>query len=155
MRRPSPKTVRGEPLLSNRGRLRRMSQTVQIPVPIGELFDKITILEIKTERIRDKSKLKNIELELHLLMDVANSLPQLDPSSMQLRRQLKDVNEFIWDAEESVRNCDKNQVYGPEFIDIARAIRRNNDRRAEIKRRLSVLTGSPLMEEKSFDLPEI
>ena len=130
-----------------------MPKSILVPVSVGELFDKITILEIKAERIRDASKLKNIELELRLLTDVVHSLLPLDASFTQLRHQLKAVNEAIWDAEDVIRDYDKRCLYGKEFIETSRIIYQNNDRRAEIKRQLNLLAGSTLVEEKSYQLP--
>jgi Family of unknown function (DUF6165) len=132
-----------------------MQDGVLIPVSIGELYDKISILEIKAERIHDKEKLKNIELELVLLNDVARSLPQLDSFLSQLNGQLKAVNGTLWDCEESIRDYERRGAYGQEFVATARAIHRNNDRRAEIKRQINLRSGSSLVEEKSYQLPEL
>src|SRR4051812_14959595 len=114
-----------------------MSNSVSVPISIGELYDKISILQIKVERIHDKKKLEHIELELALLSDVAKSLPNLDNLNYQLAI-LKEVNEAIWDCEESIRNNERTGVYGEEFIATARAIHRNNDKRAEIKRQINL-----------------
>lgn len=130
-----------------------MSQGLLVPVSVGELFDKISILEIKRERIRDEGKLRNIDRELNLLMDVANSLSQVAPSFPQLCQQLKVVNEAIWDGEDDLRACNTKGLHGPEYVALSRMIHDNNDRRAEIKRQLNLLAGSSLMEEKSFQLP--
>jgi hypothetical protein len=132
-----------------------MPSSVSVPVSIGELYDKISILEIKAERIPDKRKLENIESELLLLSDVARSLPQLDSFLFELNGQLKSVNEALWDCEEAIRDCERRQEYGQEFVGTARAIHRNNDRRAEIKRQINLLSGSSLVEEKSYQLPEL
>jgi hypothetical protein len=132
-----------------------MPSSVFIPVSIGELYDKISILEIKSERIHDKKKLENIESELLLLSDVARSLPQLDSFLFELNGQLKSVNEALWDCEEAIRDYERRQEYGQEFVGIARSIHRNNDRRAEIKRQINLLSGSSLVEEKSYQLPEL
>jgi hypothetical protein len=129
--------------------------SVTIPVSIGELYDKISILEIKSERIQVKDKLTNIEMELHLLNEVASSLPNLDIFLSELNGQLKAVNEALWDCEESIRDYERRGVYGQEFVGTARAIHRNNDRRAEIKRQINLRSGSSLVEEKSYQLPEL
>ena len=131
-----------------------MPDNVLIPVSVGELFDKISILEIKAERIRDHAKLQNIELELRLLREVAASVPQADPAFSPLRARLRTVNEAIWDGEERIRCFEKQASYGPEFVTVLRTVHHDNDRRAEIKRRLNLLAGSVLVEEKSFALPE-
>jgi hypothetical protein len=131
-----------------------MAASVSIPVPIGELYDKISILELKLELIPDKNKIKNVEIELRLLNEVAATLPPLGDSSGELRERLKQVNKAIWDGEEYIRSLAANKTYGEEYISASRAIHHNNDRRAEIKRRINILSGSTLIEEKSFVLPE-
>jgi adenine C2-methylase RlmN of 23S rRNA A2503 and tRNA A37 len=132
-----------------------MPNSVSVPISIGELYDKISILQIKAERIHDKKKLENIELELVLLNDVVKSLPELDNLLCQLNDQLKEVNETLWDCEESIRDYERRGAYGEEFVATARAIHRNNDRRAEIKRQINLRSGSSLVEEKSYLLPEL
>lgn len=132
-----------------------MPNSVSIPVSIGDLYDRISILEIKMELINDEQKVRNVELELRLLLDVAASLPPLDETSLDLRRKLKAVNRTIWDAEERIREVDKARAYDSEFVTVARTIHHNNDRRAEIKRRLNLLAGSTIVEEKSYELPEV
>jgi hypothetical protein len=132
-----------------------MSNSVSIPVSVGDLYDRISILEIKLELIRDEQKSKNIELELGLLTDVANTLPPLEKSLSELREKLKAVNKTIWDAEERIREFETSKDYGADFVAVARAIHYNNDRRAEIKRRLNLLAGSAIVEEKSYELPEV
>jgi hypothetical protein len=90
-----------------------------------------------------------------LLSDVARSLPQLDSFLFELNGQLKLVNEALWDCEGAIRDCERRQEYGQEFVGTARAIHRNNDRRSEIKRQINLLSGSSLVEEKSYQLPEL
>jgi len=127
-----------------------MVDSVLVPVSVGELFDKISILEIKSERISDDDKLKNIRLELSLLRGIANGLPklQIDPSALEA--QLKSVNEAIWDLEECIRDLESKSRYGDEFVATARAIHKNNDLRSKIKKELNILMGSSIVEEKSY-----
>jgi len=127
-----------------------MVDSVSVPVSVGELFDKISILEIKSARIADDAKLKNIRLELSLLREVANALPNIGIDSSALEAQLKSVNETIWDLEERIRELEKNAKYDGEFIATARAIHKNNDLRSKIKKELNVLMGSSIVEEKSY-----
>jgi len=127
-----------------------MVDSVSVPVSVGELFDKISILEIKSARITDDAKLKNIRLELSLLREVANALPNIGIDSSALEAQLKSVNETIWDLEERIRELEKNAKYDGEFIATARAIHKNNDLRSKIKKELNVLMGSSIVEEKSY-----
>jgi hypothetical protein len=127
---------------------------LMVPVSAGELFDKITILQIKQERIADPAKLANVRLELSLLNDAAAALPTADPEVQALLAELKSINETIWDAEDLVREFERTGAFGEPFVNNARATYRNNDRRARAKRRLNELLGSTLVEEKSHARPK-
>jgi hypothetical protein len=127
-----------------------MSSHVMVPVAIGELFDKISILEIKMERIGDAEKLRNVAAELTLLNEIAMSLDSTrDETVVGLRSELKSVNEAIWDAENLVRRIANAGRLDESFAAVARLTYSNNDRRAAIKRQLSLLSGSLILEEKS------
>jgi len=121
-----------------------------VEIAAGELIDKITILEIKMERITAKDKLRNIRAELETLQ-LAHS--QGLPASEELSRlsgELKAVNEALWDIEDKIRNQERAKDFGPVFIELARAVYFQNDRRAELKRAINELVGSRLVEEKSY-----
>lgn len=122
---------------------------VMIPVSLGELFDKITILEIKTERIDADHKLVNIHKELGLLQQIASTID--DTNILHLVSQLKHTNLVLWDIEEQKRIKEKSQCFDDEFVVLARAVYINNDLRAAIKREINVITGSHIIEEKSYD----
>lgn len=127
-----------------------MSQP-QVPVSVGELVDKITILEIKSERIKDADKLNNIKRELELLRGVwAKNKPD-EVDTAQTTAQLKDVNESLWDIEDRIRAKESRQDFDQGFIELARAVYFNNDKRANLKRELNLAVGSDLVEEKSYD----
>ena len=130
-----------------------LMKLLMVPVSAGELFDKITILQIKQERIADPAKLANVRLELSLLNSAANDLPTADPEVQALLAELRSINETIWDAEDLVREFERTGAFGEAFVNNARATYRNNDRRARAKRRLNELLGSALMEEKSHARP--
>lgn len=121
-----------------------------IPGSVGELFDKITILEIKSERISDVAKVAFVRHELALLRDLAATCgtPPSDPASALA--ELKTVNEALWDIEDSIRDCEREKDFGPRFIELARAVYKTNDRRAELKRELNILYGSSIIEQKSY-----
>jgi len=126
-----------------------MSGQVMVPIAIGELFDKISILEIKMERIDDAQKLRNVSTELTLLNDIADGLEcTRDDEVARLRRELRTVNEAIWDAENKVRQL-AAAGFDESFASVASVTYSNNDRRAAIKRQLSLLSGSLILEEKS------
>lgn len=119
---------------------------VNIPVSIGELFDKITILEIKQKNITCKSKLKNVLLELNSLNKISSTIDKTEIND--LIEELKTVNSTLWNIENKIRNKEKLKVFDSEFLEIARSVYKNNDIRAEIKRKINLLTNSTLMEEK-------
>lgn len=121
-----------------------------VPISIGELLDKITILEIKSERIADKAKLLNVRKELELLRDTWTRLGIERPELAQLMTQLKDVNERLWEIEDNIRGQESLRSFGPEFVELARTVYVTNDERASLKREINDLTGSSLVEEKSY-----
>ena len=115
---------------------------MRIEVSQGELIDKITILEIKDERITDEEKLKNIRRELDVLMKYE--------FETILKKDLKCVNSVIWDHEDKIRNLEEDEDFGAEFIDKARNIYKFNDERARIKKLINVEQCSEIIEEKSY-----
>jgi hypothetical protein len=121
-----------------------------IPVSAGELMDKITILQVKAERIGDAAKEANVRKELALLEAVAaQALGDLD-GLVPLVIALFGVNAALWDIEEGKRDCERRQDFGPAFVALARSVYIENDRRAAIKRRINDLAGSDIVEEKSY-----
>ena len=123
---------------------------IKIDVPVGELLDKITILEIKSERIRDEAKLGNIKKELETLRATWSSSPLSRTDLSGQVKRLKSVNEAIWDIEDGIRAREAIGKFDDEFIQLARSVYINNDERAAIKREINGITGSGLMEEKSY-----
>lgn len=127
-----------------------MPETISIPVAVGELYDKISILEIKLARIQDAKKLTNISLELAALQSIAEALDYSKRLEViALRAQLKAVNQAIWDSEDLVREIAGREGFGISFATAARRTHENNDKRAMIKRELNLLLGSRIIEEKS------
>lgn len=123
---------------------------LSVPVSHGELIDKMTILEIKSERIADAAKRANVRTELDLL----NATWAGDPASgidiAQERSRLRAVNEALWDIEDRIRLKEKAQAFDAEFIELARSVYVRNDERAAIKREINTRLGSTLIEEKSY-----
>jgi len=123
---------------------------LQVEVSAGELVDKITILEIKAERISDPDKLANVHRELSSLTatrrDAMPSSRELDEFTAELRR----INEQLWEIEDDIRDCERNGDFGERFVELARAVYRTNDRRASAKRKINELLGSELVEEKDY-----
>lgn len=122
--------------------------SVNTPVAIGELFDKITILRIKRERFSDASKLANVRIELDALEHVAAAVSD-SPELRALVEELHAVNAGLWDVEDRKRAHERESRFDPEFIHLARRVYLENDHRAAIKRRINLLTGSAVIEEKS------
>ncbi|MCA0422757.1 MAG: hypothetical protein LCH61_05450 [Proteobacteria bacterium] len=120
------------------------------PVSVGELFDKISILQIKRERLPAGSKRDNVLKELAALEAVVASEALGGAEMDALRRDLKVVNEALWDIEDDIRRCEAVGDFGSRFIELARAVYVTNDRRAVIKSDLNTLSGSALREEKSY-----
>lgn len=123
---------------------------VSVPVSFGELIDKITILEIKAERIADAGKRANVERERTLLEQAWGAAVLSAASTDALRSALRAVNERLWDIEDRIRLKEKAQAFDAEFIQLARSVYFENDERAAIKRRINEHLGSTLIEEKSY-----
>ena len=123
---------------------------LKVDVSAGEFLDKITILEIKSERIKDEEKLRNVHKELDLLRKtwVESPLSQSDVTTQM--KELKRVNESLWDIEDRVRLKETVHTFDDEFVQLARSVYQFNDKRAAIKRELNRLLGSELMEAKSY-----
>ena len=119
------------------------------PISIGELVDKITILEIKAQRVRDPRKRDAVSKELNLLNEIDCAMGERGLTIKVLKDELRQVNEALWDIEDRIRDCEREQSFGEEFIQLARAVYKTNDRRAELKRRINEISGSALMEVKS------
>lgn len=123
---------------------------ITVEVSAGELIDKITILEIKQQRITDAAKLQNIHQELGVLTESrAESIPG-SPELDTLVADLRSVNEALWDIEDEIRECERNQQFDDKFVHLARAVYVTNDRRSDLKRAINDLLGSRLVEEKSY-----
>jgi hypothetical protein len=123
---------------------------IYVPVSYGELLDKIAILQIKSERMSDPAKLTNVRAELDALEQAWMVHSAAGQDIVALRAQLKAVNERLWVIEDDIRNCERAQDFGPEFVRLARAVYFENDERARIKRDLNLALGSQLVEEKSY-----
>ncbi|WP_297901623.1 DUF6165 family protein [Metallibacterium sp.] len=123
---------------------------LQVPLSYGELLDKLTILEIKSERMRDAAKLVNVRDERMLLEQTWQAHPAARTDIAAERAALKQVNAALWDIEDHIRLKEKAQAFDAEFIALARAVYFRNDERAAIKRAINLKLGSRLVEEKSY-----
>lgn len=120
-------------------------------ISYGELIDKITILTIKTERIRDQEKLKNIYRELEALQQTYIQCISNPDLIIEFQHALKTVNEELWDIEDAIRVKERHQEFDEEFIQLARKVYLTNDRRCMIKKQIDKILGSHLTEEKSYE----
>ena len=123
---------------------------IQVPVSFGELLDKIAILQIKSERMTDPAKLANVRAELEALERTWMAHPAAGHDIVRLRADLKAVNERLWKIEDDIRDEERAQRFGDEFVRLARAVYFENDERARIKREINQALGSTYVEEKSY-----
>lgn len=121
-----------------------------VNISLGELVDKITILNIKQERISDAKKLANVKKELRILNQ---NLADLDVNTKKLvpfTKQLQTINEKLWDIEDEIRDQELQKNFGDKFVELARAVYITNDQRAAVKKEINLAFGSDLIEEKSY-----
>ena len=123
---------------------------IQIPISPGELLDKITILQIKAERISDPTKVANVKTELDLLSTIWNETVVADNELSALTAELKSVNEALWEIEDNIRDEERNKRFGERFIELARAVYVTNDERANAKKKVNLHLNSTIVEEKSY-----
>jgi len=123
---------------------------IQVPVSPGEVLDKITILEIKSERISDADKLVNVKRELELLQTAwKQSVPE-DDTVRRIHDELKTINEALWEIEDDIRDKERAREFDQVFISLARSVYVTNDQRANAKKELNLHLGSEIVEEKSY-----
>lgn len=127
-----------------------MTQIVEIPVSIGEVIDKITILEIKAQQLADPAKLQNVRTELGLLSARRDQWFPKSADLDSLTSKLKAANQRLWDMEQSIREYERREDFGLGFVAVARSIYCTNDERAALKRQINIALGSRIIEEKSY-----
>ena len=124
---------------------------VLVEISVGELFDKITILNIKIKKIVDQQKLKNILKELNTLNEQVTKIDISDKLSLDDQvKKLQFINEELWDIENFKRECEANKDFGENFIKLSRDVHFKNDIRAEIKKEINLLSNSIIVEEKEY-----
>jgi len=127
-----------------------MTQTISAPVSIGELLDKITILELKTQLIPNATQVVNAQKELDQLRNVAATLGEYETTCAAEMTGLRAANRALWHIEEDIRKFETAGDFGEIFIQLARAVYKTNDQRAAFKRDINLAMGSDLIEEKSY-----
>ncbi|MDR6992442.1 hypothetical protein J2X52_002559 [Luteimonas sp. 3794] len=123
---------------------------ISVPVSFGELLDKLSILQIKSERMDDPAKLANVRTELSALEQTWMAHPAAGHDIVRLRAELKAVNERLWDIEDAVRVKERAGEFGEDFVQLARSVYFENDERARIKKAINLALGSAYVEEKSY-----
>ena len=124
--------------------------SINIDVSPGELIDKITILQIKADKIQDISKLENVNKELELLTNSLHQSVKITNELKLIMDQLQQVNETLWVIEDKIRLHETSRKFDTDFIELARAVYKENDKRANLKRKINNALGSELIEEKSY-----
>ena len=120
-------------------------------ISVGELFDKITILNIKTKKISDNDKLRNIHTELKTLNDQSEKITVSDAQALNdLVLKLQQINEDLWDIENFKRECEAKKDFGESFIKLSRDVHFKNDKRAILKKEINLLSNSQIVEEKEY-----
>jgi len=127
-----------------------MVDHILVPTAPGELIDKLTILRLKEERIANPAKVANVRVEKSALMKTADAhiLPSAELDA--LWEELYQINAELWVIEDDIRHCERSKDFGETFIRLARAVYITNDRRADVKKKINLLLGSALIEEKSY-----
>src|SRR5690606_10160619 len=123
---------------------------IRVPISPGELIDKITILQIKSERISDPTKVANVRAELALLEQVWRDSPNAATDIAAEWAALRRINEQPWDGEDRLREKERTKTFDEEFIELARSVYVTNDERAAVKRTINTKLGSKIIEEKSY-----
>ena len=126
------------------------SKKILSEISAGELLDKISILEIKLEKVKDKNSQEAIKREYKTLKEIQNSSIKLENKIKDLFSSIKEVNLKLWEVEDSLRICEKNNDFGKKFIELAREVYFNNDKRSKIKSEINELLGSNIKEVKQY-----
>ena len=123
---------------------------ILIPASAGELIDKITILEIKLKNIVDPVKNRNVAKELEALSKCFEENIIQSNEIEKLKTNLKQVNRALWNIEDDIRQCEQADEFGEKFVELARSVYKQNDKRAALKKEINILLGSSIIEEKSY-----
>ena len=123
---------------------------INIKVSPGELIDKITILKLKNKFIKNDNQLKNINIELDILSPILNKNNLNTDEFKQLSDELYNINNKLWEIEDNIRDKERLSDFGEEFVKLARDVYFTNDKRSEIKKKINILAGSKIIEEKSY-----
>jgi hypothetical protein len=123
---------------------------ISVKIGIGELFDRLSILEIKMKEIKDEHKLENVKKEYDYTTELVNSLDKKETTD-ELYEVLYSINYMLWNIEDEIRICEKEKIFDEKFITLARQVYMINDKRAKVKKEINVLYNSDFIEEKSYE----
>ena len=123
---------------------------IKVEIAPGELIDKLTILEIKLERIGDPAKLQRVRIEYDILRAARDAEMPMSDRLQALASRLKAINGRLWTIEDDIRDMERARSFGPDFVALARSVYRTNDERAAVKRQINELFDSAIVEEKSY-----
>jgi hypothetical protein len=130
----------------------REQTSYKVEISNGELLDKVSILELKLLKIKDKNKLKNIQNEFDTINPLVVDLFEIYDSDLQIKYlELSKINGQLWDIEDDIRECERNKDFGKKFVELARSVYITNDERCRVKKEINLLTNSDLVEEKSYE----
>lgn len=129
----------------------KIQNTITVPIAPAELLDKIAILEVKSQRIKDPEKLKNVLHELEVLRAIFDKAIQPTEELNRLYNKLRELSAKGWDIEDKKRLYERNGDFGPEFIEAARGAFKNNDERAVVWKEINLLLKSDIVQEKSYE----
>ena len=124
--------------------------SINAEISVGEFLDKLTILQIKREKIKDPDKLANINHELDTLVKIWQKAPYVKPDLQDDVSSLHDINRKLWNIEDDIRDKESKKEFDQEFIELARSVYKTNNKRAKIKKQINQKSGSVLVEEKSY-----
>ena len=125
-------------------------RNLKVPISLGELIDKITILRIKSNKINSNEAQKNIKLELEKLEHILNETMLINTNLKNFEIKLSKINQSLWDIEDQLRKKEKDKQFDKKFVSLARMVYYKNDERAKIKRMINKSFGSEIIEEKSY-----
>lgn len=129
-----------------------MTTEIKVEVSCGELIDKLTILSIKSEKIKDKEKLKNVQHELKVLDEISQKLKSLNSKEFDnFFKKLRKINLCLWDIEDKIRKFEKESNFGEDFIELARSVYITNDERFRTKNEINSFFSSGIVEEKDYE----
>ena len=129
-----------------------MTTEIKVEISCGELIDKLTILSIKSEKIKDKEKLKNVQHEFKVLNEISQKLKSLNPDEFDnFFKKLRKINLSLWDIEDEIRKFEKESNFGEDFIKLARSVYITNDERFRTKNEINTFFSSGIVEEKDYE----